>query len=426
MTPHRRIRVLSAAAVALLGALLYFCLRETGRLKLPAGSNVPQISMGYSHGLVIAPDGTLWSWGQEDLGFPVLGLGQMDGVPAFSPLLRQISSDTNWTKVSAGQDHNLALKSDGSIWTWGTNDKRQMGIRPVGPIHQSSLVPSVPGTNWLDVEAGTSCSYALKTDGSLWAWGLNDFGQLGTDSARGYRLFGRVGSATNWTKIRAGGTCAAGIQSDGSLWIWGGCPPLGSTPTNSLRNPRRMTSDTNWVDVSVEDNIWLAVKADGTLWAFGKVAHIYTGAPPSAFAMPIQIGTNSDWLSVRSSEYGMLVGMGARYGLLLRKRDGSFWNLSVPGFTPGPPFTPLPARLQRLDLPTGAVAGDIGGGTAAVVTIEGEVWALGTVLGERASNLWLRRWMHDLRLGKIVRTPAQPVRDHPWRIRNIPPEDPPK
>lgn len=176
----------------------------------------------------------------------------------------------------------------------------------------------------------------------------------------------------------------------------------------------------------MEANIWLAVKADGTLWAFGKDAHIYTGAPPSAFAIPIQIGINSDWISVRSSEYGILVGMGARYGHLLRKRDGSFWNLFVPGFTAGLPLTPLPARLQPLELPKKAVAGDIGGGTTAVVTLDGEVWALGTVLGEQKSYPWHRRWMHDLRMGKIFRTPAQPVRDQPWRIRNVEPGDPPK
>ncbi len=425
MSSRRRILLVSATVVTLLGILLHLRLREPGRLRLPAGNQAPQLSLGFAHGLVIAPDGSLWSWGAEDLGWPVLGYGQTNGAPAFSPVLRRISPATNWVRVSAGQDHNLALKSDGTIWAWGANHAGQLGFSPARMRMQSSPIPSAPGNDWADVVAASVCSYALKKNGSLWAWGVNNFCQLGIGTVVATPIAVQVGSATNWAKIRAGGVSAAGIQSDGSLWIWGGSPRFGNSAvgqTNNLAMPTRMTSDTNWVDVSVDYNIWLVVKADGTLWAFGQNAHGYTGAPRSYSAIPGQIGTDTNWMSVASS----------RYGNVMRKRDGSFWKLSEESkFTPRPPSAPGSTLLQRLDLPTEAVAGDITGGATAAVTLDGEVWAQGVVLGERTGKDRMLQtiarfgsrinWLSDLgdRLEKVYR-------DQPWVIRSIEPDDPPK
>lgn len=422
---RRRLILFIAAAALVIGFILFKRLYPAGRLRLPAGNHVPQVSLGFAHGLVIAPDGTLWSWGDEHLGWPVLGYGQTNGAPAFNPVLRRISLATNWVKVSAGQDHNLALQSDGTIWTWGTNHRGQMGAGPVGGALQPSVVRSVPGTDWVEVVAASVCSYALKKDGSLWAWGLNNFCQLGIGSSIDSTVPVQVGSSTNWTKVRAGGVHAAGIQSDGSLWIWGGSPQFGNSAVgtkNSLAIPTRMTSDTNWVDVSVDYNIWLAVKSDGTLWAFGQNAHGYTGAPRGSFAIPGQIGTDTNWVSVSSS----------RYGNLMRKRDGSFWKLSEESeFTPRPPTAPGSAPMQQLGLPKEAVAGDITGAATAVVMLNGEVWAQGVVLGERTGKDRILQTVARLGsriswLSDLGARPEKVYRDQPWVIRNIEPGDPSK
>lgn len=422
---RRRLILFIAAATVVVGLFLFKHLYPTSRLRLPAGTTTPQLSLGFAHGVVIAPDGTLWSWGAEDLGWPVLGYGQTNGAPAFSPVLRRISPATNWVRVSAGQDHNLALKSDGTIWTWGSNHRGQMGAGTVGMALQSSVVPSVPGTDWVEVVAASVCSYALKKDGSLWAWGLNNFCQLGIGTSIDSPIPVQVGSSTNWMRIRAGGVSAAGIQSDGSLWIWGGSPEFGNSSrglSNNVAFPKRVTMETNWVDVAVDYNIWLAVKSDGTLWAFGQNAHGYTGAPRSSFAIPKQIGTDTNWISVSSS----------RYGNLMRQRDGSFWKLSEESeFTPRPPSAAGSALLQRLDLPKEAVAVDIAGGATAAVTLDGKVWAHGVVLGERTAKDRILQtiarfgskisWLRDLG----TRT-ENVYRDKPWPVRNIEPDEPAK
>jgi alpha-tubulin suppressor-like RCC1 family protein len=277
---------------AFIGCALWSRFSAEGRLKLPAGPISPLISLGRSHGLVLAPDGSIWTWGGENLGWPTLGLGQTNGIAAFRTVLQRISPATNWVGVSAGSDHNLALKADGTIWAWGANYRGQLGDGYSGrragsakPAMQSSPVASAPGNDWAQVEAGSVCSYALKKDGTLWSWGLNNFCQLGIGSWVDSAVAVQVGSATNWMLVRAGGVSAGGIQSDGSLWIWGGSPKFGNTVPQSTSNllvPTRISPDANWVDLSVDYNLWLAVKADGTLWAWGQLAHAYTGAPQSA------------------------------------------------------------------------------------------------------------------------------------------------
>jgi alpha-tubulin suppressor-like RCC1 family protein len=413
MKPKRWLVAGGAVGLVFIG---YFLLRAPeGRLKLPAGQRAPMISLGDSHGLALAPDGSLWSWGGEDRGFPVLGLGNKN----LTAHLVRIGSDTNWVFASAGDNHNLALKSDGTIWAWGANYRGQLGDGNAGirlpnatPNRQNRPVHTVAGTDWMRVVAGSVTSYALKRDGSLWAWGLNNFGQLGIGSWTDRPKAVQVGTATNWVKIRAGGVSAAGLQADGSLWIWGGSPKLGNSRSLSVENllvPTRFTLDTNWVDMSVAFNLWLAIKSDGTLWAWGQNAYIYTGASQDACQTPTQIGHDKDWEFVCSSRGG--------FYHLLKKRDGTFWVMDA---SQGHHTS---VRLRKVNLPPHIVASAAGGGAIAAMTQDGEVWTCGTILGQHGLRDRFIRFVQAQcwRVGWQVRwesNPSRIVREQPWQLRN--------
>src|SRR6516162_1202075 len=114
---------------------------EGGRLKLPVGHGTPAVSVGERHGLILAADGSLWTWGCDFLGWPVLGLSNRVNQ---TTTLRRIGKDTNWVRISAGDSHNLALKSDGTLWTWGESVPCP-NSRPT-PIWAPAL--AAPGSDW--------------------------------------------------------------------------------------------------------------------------------------------------------------------------------------------------------------------------------------------------------------------------------------
>ncbi|MGI8965797.1 MAG: sigma-70 family RNA polymerase sigma factor, partial [Limisphaerales bacterium] len=268
---------------------------QTGKMKLPVGTEIPKISFGYGNGIVLASDGSLWSWGEENLGWPVLGLKGIKNTES----LRRIGSETDWVNVAASWCHNLALKSDGTIWAWGQNLNYQLGdgTRTTRP----TPVPSIPGNDWKDIAVGGSQSFALKKDGTVWAWGNNWVGQLGIGNFKDSPTPIQVGSDNNWTKIWAGGIQTVGQRSDGTLWFWGSLSGS-DKDTNNFSVPTQVTEDTNWVDVCFGYFTTLAIKSDGTLWVWGRNHEIYSGIQSkSSTLVPAQIGTNTDWQSCASA-----------------------------------------------------------------------------------------------------------------------------
>src|SRR6185369_13117729 len=93
------------------------------RYKLPVGEGNPAIGLGSGHGVILASDGSLWVWGESTDGWPVLGLGNI----ANQTSLRRVGKETNWVSIAVGMQHNLAIKSDGTIWGWGQNIYGQLG-----------------------------------------------------------------------------------------------------------------------------------------------------------------------------------------------------------------------------------------------------------------------------------------------------------
>ena len=141
------------------------------------GFNWAQISAGSSLSCGVKTDGTLWTWGSGSVG----RLGDNSIVSKSSPV-QTVAGGANWRQVSSTTTQNIAaIKSDGTLWTWGSNGSGQLGDNTT--INRSSPVQTIAGgTNWKQVSAGNQRCLAIKTDGTLWAWGLNNQGAIGDNS----------------------------------------------------------------------------------------------------------------------------------------------------------------------------------------------------------------------------------------------------
>jgi alpha-tubulin suppressor-like RCC1 family protein len=174
------------------------------------------VSAGLRHTVAIKADGSMWAWGDNEFG--KLGYG---GTTNDIPYPIRVGSDTNWASVSAGTSHTVAIKTDGSLWAWGSGasvgDGSTTGQR-------NSPVRIGTDNNWASVSAGWGHTVAIKTDGSLWAWGWNEYGQIGEGpSGSGTNKYApiRVGTGNNWASVSAGWGHTVAIKTDGSLWAWG-------------------------------------------------------------------------------------------------------------------------------------------------------------------------------------------------------------
>ncbi len=207
-----------------------------------------------------------------------------------------------WRAVSTGGNHTIAVTSNGSLVAWGRNQTGQLGNGNATSLN----VPTKIGVsvNWQKVSAGNSHSLSIKTNGTLWAWGRNSLGQLGNGTG-GSGLFSnipiQVGTDTNWSSIAAGDEYSTAIKVDGTLWAWGenqyGQCGDGTTITKNV--PTQIGTDADWAIVSAGTNHTLAIKTNGTLWAWGynNSGQLGDGTIISK-TTPIQIGTDNDWDSV--------------------------------------------------------------------------------------------------------------------------------
>jgi len=278
------------------------------------GTNWKQVSRGAFHMAAIKTDGTLWNWGKGERG----QLGEMAAYPGpdRSSPIQTSRGGTNWRFVSCGQYTTMAIKSDGTLWGWGSGGDGSLGLAgPPGPSTFSPVQTSVGGTNWKTISAGSGFGYGLKTDNSLWVWGGNSSGQLGdnTTTAR-YTAVQMPGNETTWKLIQTGNyRISAAIKTDGTLWTWGlnFYGALGDGTTTTRSSPvQTVAGGNNWKMVSVGSyQNMAAIKTDGTLWTWGRGGGNGDGTSTSR-SSPVQIyggGTNWKHISVGNSHSGGII-----------------------------------------------------------------------------------------------------------------------
>jgi alpha-tubulin suppressor-like RCC1 family protein len=159
------------------------------------GTNWSSVSIGQQHSAAIKTDGVLWTWGNNACG----RLGDSTITARSSP--GTIASGTNWSSVSSGLYHTAAIKTDGTLWTWGSNAYGRLGDGTT-TYRSSPGTTAGGGTNWSSVSGGQSHTAAVKTDGTLWTWGNNACGRLGDSTITARSSPGTTaGGGTNWSSV---------------------------------------------------------------------------------------------------------------------------------------------------------------------------------------------------------------------------------
>jgi alpha-tubulin suppressor-like RCC1 family protein len=237
------------------------------------GTNWKQVAGGNSHIAAIKTDGTLWTWGNNSFG----QLGDNTLNSRLTPVTT-FAGGTNWKQVAGGRYYTAAIKTDGTLWTWGDNSNGQLGDNTT-TSRSTPVTTFVGGTNWKQVAGGYSHTAAIKTDGTLWTWGNNGNAQLGdnTSTNRSTPVTTFVGG-TNWKQVAGGGGNAfsghtASIKTDGTLWTWGSniIGQLGDNTTTNRSTPvTTFAGGTNWKQVAGGLYHTSAIKTDGTLWTWGN------------------------------------------------------------------------------------------------------------------------------------------------------------
>jgi alpha-tubulin suppressor-like RCC1 family protein len=202
-------------------------------------------SGGRYNTIAIKADGTLWTWGRNNYG--QLGLGNTTNIS--SP--QQVGALTNWLAVAGGYYHAVATKTDGTLWAWGRNNN-QGQVGDGTSLSRSSPVQIGALTNWLAVSAANYHSLASKTDGTLWAWGNGSYSALGQGNTLSTSSPVQIGALTNWSAIRAFGLSSAGLKTNGTLWTWGYNVrgELGLGNTTASNSPAQVGSLTTWLAIS--------------------------------------------------------------------------------------------------------------------------------------------------------------------------------
>jgi hypothetical protein len=276
----------------------------------PDFTSVP-LSAAFHNTFAIKADGTLWGWGSNDAGQISTGTGRNNiNTPT------QIGSDHDWAIISTGWYHVMAIKTNGTLWGWGSNDYGQLGLGTAGYQSGNKNVPKQIGTDndWIAVAAGNQHTVALKRDNSLWTWGLNEAGQLGNNNLNNVTKPTRVGTDNDWIQIAAGQFYTIALKQNGSIWSWGSNSygELGYETGEALRNPtpRKIGNDTDWKEIHA-GGFNAAIKQNGALWIWGQGVYGITRDKSKWIEIPgspwqtVSVGNNQGFaFSSRSGWYG--------------------------------------------------------------------------------------------------------------------------
>ena len=249
-------------------------------------SDLTQVAAGLVHVLAVRSDGTVWAWGANWKG--ELGDGSTTG--RSEPV--QVAGLTGITQVAAGSAFSLALRSDGTVWAWGVNDHGQLGRRTVTD-HEVTPARVAVLNGVTKLAAGPDFALALRSDGIVFAWGHGQSGQLGNGGTADSPVPVKIAGLSRVTGIAAGWGSALATENNvisavTSVWAWGGNQDgqLGDGTLTGHPTPERVTGLPAYIaGLAAGDGFAAVLGADGSVWDWGSNAIGQLGVAPHTAAV---------------------------------------------------------------------------------------------------------------------------------------------
>jgi alpha-tubulin suppressor-like RCC1 family protein len=235
-------------------------------------NSVIAIDSGQHHKIVLKNNGTVWGWGYNDAG--QLGDGTTTDKTTSAA---QLSGLNNIIAIGAGYGFGLALKEDGTVWSWGVNSVGAIGdgtnTDRLTPVQVSGL------TGVVSIACGTSHALALKNDGTVWAWGSNSYGQLGDNTTTDKNLPVQVIGLSDVSAIATQSSHSIALKNDGTVWAWGanGAGQLGDGTLINRSIPVQTTIVTNVEVIGSGPGVTLMMDIYGTVWSCGNNSYGFVG-----------------------------------------------------------------------------------------------------------------------------------------------------
>ena len=281
-----------------------------------------QVSAGVTSVAAVRSNGTAWAWGYNCVG----GLGDNTTVNKSSPV-SVVGGFTDWCQISMGCLHTFAVRSNGTAWAWGDGGQGRLGDNT--SANKSSPVSVVGGfTDWSKVAASFAGGAGLRQNGTIWSWGQNTYGQLGDNTTVSKSSpVSVVGGFTDWCQVSASGKGnsdqhrSVAIRSNGTAWAWGNnrSGQLGDGTTTNRSSPVSVVGGfTDWCQIEAGPNQVVAVRTTGTAWAWGYNVFGQLGDNTTSNKnSPVQVvGGFTNWCQLS----------GGRYNSTGVRQNGTAWT----------------------------------------------------------------------------------------------------
>ena len=289
---------------------------------LPAWADVkPMVATGAQHSVALRNDGAVFTWGSDQSGQLGAGVLPFEATPG------RISTLSNIKAIAAGSGHSLAVDSSGSLFTWGGNAEGQLGDGSVTNRSTPTQISTLTGVS--SACGGSGFSLALRADGTLWAWGDNSTGALGNGSQMSSTVPVQLPDVSGVRAIACGNQHALALRQDGKVLAWGvnSAGELGDGSTVNHDRPTLVIGLDGVTAIAAGNQFSVALKQDGTVWEWGVTLPYNTPQGP-----PRTTAAQTPGLA----NIAVIAATVNSFGLVAIQVDGVGWWRWTTGYSPEP------------------------------------------------------------------------------------------